>query len=124
MNGRRRNRRGLTLIEVLVAVVLLAVGISACVACIGSATRASGRAEELTAVQLMAREKLTEFELNGVREGTDQGDFGPERPGYGWRAVTTATDLDGLYQVRLTVLWGDPEQPGKVEYVTYTWSRG
>lgn len=115
----RRARRGLTLVEVVVAVVLLAVGISACVACIGSATRASARAEELTAVQLLAREKLTEFELKGVDAGDAQGDFGPERPGYAWRSVSTAADVTGLSRVRLTLLWGDPEHPNTVEYVTY-----
>ena len=117
---RRPQRHGLSLVEVVVAIFLLAVGISACVACIGSATRASGRAEELTAVQLMAREKLADLELRGAGEGEDQGDFGQERPGYRWRSVTTAADVPGLYRVRLTLLWGDPEQPRTLEYVTYT----
>jgi Tfp pilus assembly protein PilV len=108
-----------TLVEVIVAVALLGVGISACVACIGSATRASARAEEYTAVQLIAREKLAEIELRGAAEGEDAGDFGPERPGYGWRTVTTTTDLPGVYLVRLTLLWGDPAQPRAAEYVTY-----
>jgi Tfp pilus assembly protein PilV len=107
-------------VEVVVAVVLLAVGISACMACIASATRASARAEELTAIQLMAREKLAEFEMQGVTEGEDQGDFGPERPGFGWRSVATPADVAGLSRVRLTLLWGDPEQPSTMEYFTYT----
>jgi prepilin-type N-terminal cleavage/methylation domain-containing protein len=119
LHNRRRGGRGLTLIEVLVAVVLLAVGISACSACIGSAVRASGRAEEFTAVQLMAREKLTEIELRGGSEGVDQGDFGPERPGYGWRTTTTRTDVQGLHRVQLTLIWGDPQRPRTAECTTY-----
>ena len=119
----RVGRRGLTLVEVVVAIVLLAVGISACVACIGSAARASSRAEAFTAEQLLAREKLAEIELRGVREGAAHGDFGPERPGYAWRTVATPADLRGLYHVRLLLLSGDPEQPHTSEYVTYTRSR-
>jgi hypothetical protein len=105
---------------VIVAVALLGVGIAACVACIGSSTRASARAEEYTAVQLMAREKLAEIEIHGASEGEDGGEFGPERPGYGWRTVTTRADVPGLLRVRLTVLWGDPEHPYTAEFETYS----
>jgi general secretion pathway protein I len=119
MTGSSRRRRAFSMIEVVVAIALLGVGIAACVACIGSATHASGRAEELTAVQLLAREKLTELELSGVREGEDQGDFGPSRPGYAWRTTVTAGDAPGLSQVRLQLLWGDPARPRTADYVTY-----
>ena len=107
------------MIEVVVAVALLGIGIAACVACIGSATQASGRAEEYTAIQLLAREKLAEIELGGAAVGDAHGDFGPERPGYAWRTVTTSTDVRGLVQVRLTLLWGDPERPRTDEFITY-----
>ena len=120
LRGRgRRPRRGLTMIEVVVAVALLGIGIAACVACIGSATRASSRAEEYTAVQLLAREKLAEIELEGAALGEAHGDFGPERPGYGWQTVTTATDIRGLVQVRLILLWGNPDQPRTEEFTTF-----
>ena len=112
------------MIEVVVALALLAVGISACMACIGTATQASGRAEELTAVQLMAREKLAELDLRGTEEGADQGDFGEERPGYAWQTTAQPADVRGLLQVRLRILWGTPEQPRSVEYVTYVRRQG
>ncbi|MGV3724467.1 MAG: type IV pilus modification PilV family protein [Actinomycetota bacterium] len=118
MNGRYR-RRGFSMIEVVIAIALLGVGIAACVACIGSASHASGRAEELTAVQLLAREKLAELELRGAREGEDQGDFGASRPGYAWRTTVSPPDVPGLSQVRLQLLWGNPAQPQRAEYVTY-----
>jgi hypothetical protein len=103
----------------LVAVVLLGVGIAACVACIGTATRASGAAEELTAVRLMAREELTKLELQGVADGEDHGDFGPDRPGFGWQTVSKETDTPGLRQVVLTILWGPEDHPKKAEFRTF-----
>lgn len=114
-----RSRRGLTMIEVVVAIALLGTGIAACVACIGSATQAAGRAEEFTAVQLLAREKLAELELQGGQEGEASGDFGEERPGFGWQTLIMPAEVPGLEWVRLRVLWGDPEHPRTVEYVTY-----
>jgi general secretion pathway protein I len=114
-----RRRHGAALVEMLVAVVLMGVGIAACVACIGSATRASGLAEEYTAVELMAREKLADIETQGAPDGDGQGDFGPDRPGYSWRTNASATEVAGLQQVRLTVLWGNPQNPRHVEFSTY-----
>jgi prepilin-type N-terminal cleavage/methylation domain-containing protein len=114
-----KHRRGLSMIEVVVAIALLGTGIAACVACIGSATQAAGRAEEFTAVQLLAREKLAELELRGATEGEAKGDFGEERPGFGWMTFVTPADVPGLERVRLRVLWGDAESPRSVEYVTY-----
>lgn len=114
-----KHRRGLSMIEVVVAIALLGTGIAACVACIGSATQAAGRAEEFTAVQLLAREKLAELELQGGQEGEAKGDFGEERPGFSWQTTITPTDVAKLERVRLRILWGDPESPRTTEYVTY-----
>jgi hypothetical protein len=106
------------MVELVVAVALLGIGIAACVACIGAASHASGRSGEYTAVQLMAREKLAEIQMQGAPEGESQGDFGPERPGYAWRTVAGASDVSGLKEVRLTVLWGDPQNPRGEAFVT------
>ncbi|MFN3651207.1 MAG: prepilin-type N-terminal cleavage/methylation domain-containing protein [Armatimonadota bacterium] len=118
-----KSRRGASLVEAMVAVVLLAVGISASVACIGTATEASGRSEEYTAVQLLAREKLSELELQPVQVGPQQGDFGEQRPGYRWETLTEETETPGLNRVRLRILWGDPERPKQEEFLTFTRSR-
>jgi hypothetical protein len=67
----------------------------------------------------MAREKLAELDLQGVQEGETSGDFGEERPGYGWQTSASPADVSGLLQVRLRIQWGDPAQPRTVEYVTF-----
>lgn len=121
---RTGTRRGFTMVEIVVAIALLGVGITAAVACIGSASQASARAEEFTAVQLLAREKLAELELKGAAEGEDHGDFGDNRPGYAWQTSVTSADVSGLSRVRLRLLWGDPARPRSVDYVTYVREAG
>jgi prepilin-type N-terminal cleavage/methylation domain-containing protein len=116
---RRTRRRGFTMVEMIVATALLGVGIAACVACIGTATRASGMAEEYTAVQVLAREKLAEIELEGTREGADEGDFGQERPGFAWETLAAPSGVPGLRQVRLTLIWGPEDRPRREEFVTF-----
>jgi prepilin-type N-terminal cleavage/methylation domain-containing protein len=113
------SRRGFTVVEMIVASALLGIGIAASVACIGSATRASGKAEEMTAVELMAREKLAELRLRGSQEGPQEGDFGPEREGFAWRTSATEADVSGLRRVRLTILWGNPDAPKHADFDTY-----
>jgi type II secretory pathway pseudopilin PulG len=115
---RIRGRRGIALVEMVVAVTLLGIGIAAAAACISSATRASGRAEELTAVRLLAREQLADLQTEGVSEGEDQGDFGEDRPNFKWRTVATPGQGGGK-QVRLTILWGDEDHPRQQEFVAY-----
>ena len=106
------------MVEMMVAVALLGIGIAACVACIGSASRASGAAEQYTAVQLLAREKLAEIELTGAGTGPSEGDFGEERPGYWWQMESGEPGLTGTQPVKLRVFWGDPEKPRHAEFVT------
>jgi len=114
----RFRRRAFTLVEVLVATVLLGIGVAACMACIGTATRASALGEEYTAVGLMAREKLAEIELQGARPGADQGDFGSDRPGYAWKTAAQPSGTPGLEQVTLTILWGSEANPRQAEFRT------
>src|SRR5437867_3578147 len=90
----KRNRPGFTLVEVLVAAVLLAVGISAGVRTPGVMDRSSaGAADRETAVGLVGERLATLEGVDGVHAGDSQGVFQTE-PRFHWQQhVGTASQI-------------------------------
>ncbi len=59
---RRKRQAGFTLIEMVVATVLLVLGVVAALACISSATRSTSISSEYTTAALLAQQKIAEVE--------------------------------------------------------------
>jgi type II secretion system protein I len=118
---RRKSRRGFTLIEMIIATVLLAVAIVGSLSAISSSTRAVEAGERIQTAALLAQRKLTELELQATNltSGEQQGDFGAEFADYRWRAMMDTTEFEKLLKVTLLVSWGENGQDGGREFVTY-----
>jgi general secretion pathway protein I len=72
---RTRTARGFTLIEVLVALMVVAIGLSALMVAVSSAARTSTRLRDKTVAQWIALNRLSEVRLNLTKFGanTDTG---------------------------------------------------
>jgi len=114
----RRNRNkhaesGFTLIEMIVATVVLAIGVFACVGAFNAATRTSTIASEQQTATMLAQKQIAEAEVNlegNITGGDSDGDFGPDYPGYRWKQSITATDYTYAFQIAVTVSWGPAPQ--------------
>lgn len=99
-----------TLVEVLVATALLAIGLLGALTAFSMASRVTGVSRNDTVVSLLAQEKLAEIQLLGpeaVSSTPTSGDFGAERPDYRWQLfVQTPDDLN---VVRVDLLITAPE---------------
>lgn len=96
---------GFTLVEVLVATVLLAVGLVAAVGAFSASTRASARAQDQTLAALAAQRVLAEVEAAPTREpGREEGDFGNDASGYTWVADIRETRWEGVLQLDVEVI--------------------
>src|ERR1700686_4879594 len=102
----RKLRSGFTLVEVLVAAAVLAIGISAGVRTLGALSRASvGAADRETAVRL-AGERLAMIEgVEGVNAGNTEGSFDSEPRFRYQQQVSPATNETGVLEVTVTITW-------------------
>jgi general secretion pathway protein I len=77
--------RGFTLIEVLVALSIVAIAMTSVYRLQGDTFRMSADARFYTLAPLLAKGKLSEIEIQSFKNAADgSGDFGQEYPGYGW----------------------------------------
>lgn len=102
----RSSSQGFTLIEVLIATLVLAMGLLAGLAAFSLATRATGASTNDTIVPMLAERKLAEVKLiprDELEAGTSRGDFGGEYPGYSWVLVISPPDDLHVVRVELTI---------------------
>jgi len=106
---------GFTLVEVILAALILSLGLLAVVRVLPVGLKAQKRAEEMTLAYLVAREMIEEVRLvgyealvSGTRSGSTEGIRVPKEeggyPGCQWRVYWNNTDTPGLAEVRVVVL--------------------
>jgi type II secretion system protein I len=110
--------RGLTLLEVLVALVVLATGIVALQRLLAGSVAGVAGDVRLTRAMLLARTMLAEAELRPPEPGRVAGDLAGRPGGAGLRfeREVTRTPHDGLREVRVRV-YGDPDGGDACELV-------
>src|SRR5712692_2004459 len=113
-------RSGFTLVEVLVAAAVLAIGISAGVRTLGAMERASAAAADRETAVRLAGERLAMIEgVEGVSAGNSQGQFEYE-PRFRWRKqVSPATNETGVLEVTVTITWQDGYATRRYPVTTY-----
>lgn len=117
------SKKGLTLIEVLLAVVILGVGAGTlmlattrCLTVVGK-SRHYNNARRLIQ-QVNTLEPLTRGE---IEEGVTEGDFDDEG-GYSWKREIKQVDEEnrpGLYTVRTRVIWAARSRTAYEEMISY-----
>jgi len=100
-----RNRAlGFTLLEVLVAVAILAIAMVAILKANVQSLDTLTRSRETSTASLLAASKLAEVEAAGVANWSElQGDFAEDYPDYTWEVETSSTEVEGLVRVAVIV---------------------
>jgi prepilin-type N-terminal cleavage/methylation domain-containing protein len=103
--NRRRNSGGFTLMEVLAAIVLIAIVLPVAMHGISIATAVGGAAKFKAEAAILAQSKLTELVVTKAWQNEQlSGDFGEDHPNYRWAAAVN--NWDGtLQQLDLEIIW-------------------
>ncbi|SPP65091.1 prepilin-type N-terminal cleavage/methylation domain-containing protein [Nitrospira lenta] len=131
-----KNERGFTLLEVLLAVAILAIALPVLLGLRNFDLELQSRAMELTTATLLAQEKLLETELSGSFPiGETTGEFQlpapgvltsisePNRaPGYRWKRSIVPTPLELIREVKIQISWPRGQQDETLEVSTYVFA--
>jgi type II secretion system protein I len=92
------------LLEVLVAVAILAIAMVAILKANVQSLDTLTRSRETSTASLLAASKLAEVEAAGVANWSElQGDFAEDYPDYTWEVETSSTEVEGLVRVAVIV---------------------
>jgi len=125
----RSNRRvGFTLIEVISALLILAIVIPAIMEGITVADRAADASRHRTEASGLAQTQLaTILSTESWQTGSQSGDFSPDWPAYSWKSDVAAWSGDtegvGLDQIDLTVTWTERGKPASLKLTTLAYPR-
>ena len=128
--------RGFTLLEVVIALAILALGLPILLGLRNFDLDLHARAADITAATMLAQEKLLEAELSTeFPVGDTGGDFRNTPPGvqssfgtqnraerFRWRRLITTTPLPNIREVKIQVLWPQGATEELVEVSTYVFS--
>ncbi len=110
-----KNTRGFTLIEVLVALAILAITLSALLKASGSYARNASYLKEKTLAQWIAQNKAAEYQLQKAfpRTGNREGDVNFALQEWRWRVKVSNTDDNRLRRMDIDIILdgGDFKNP-------------
>ena len=122
----RRTTAGFTLLEVVVALVIFAVGVLAIIDLFSGSLRLSEGARDVSAAQVYASQRMEEALLApDPKPGVESGAFGEK---YRWETRTTwePSEEESPFRevrIRVTIRWDDGAQERSVDLLASRWER-
>jgi general secretion pathway protein I len=116
----RDTRSGFTLLEVVVALAVLAIALVALLTLRNRDVALQAHARHLVTATSLARAKLEELSrVAGADQGETSGDFGEHYPGYVWKREEQPTLVPEWLEMKVTVNWPEGVRQEQVVLVTY-----
>jgi len=117
---RRAYESGFTLLELVIATMLLVIGLVAITRAFTRGLASTGESEAYMTATLLAREKLAEVEgTEELQNGTEAGDVAEPYEGYRWESdIGDEAEIEGMKRVRIAILWNRGPHDHRLEIDT------
>lgn len=116
-----RGSRGFTLLEVLVAGIIVAIGIAALMSGFGALSQSQRRMIERETVERLAQSKLKELVATREYDSVTEGDFSLEGlEEYSWEVTLEESGIENVQYLRLTVSFGTTDRYATAETLVFT----
>ena len=116
----RSDKTGFTLLEVLIAMAILAMALVAVLQMQTQSISLSGESRFLTTASLLAQRKMADLEAEASLSNQSQkGDFAPHHPEYAWTIRVTDAQIPRLKRIEVTVFNNVMNQGGAYQLVFY-----
>jgi general secretion pathway protein I len=104
-NKKGRNTHGFTLLEVMLAMAILAIALVAVFQSQSQSISMTNISRFATTAPLLAQSKMAEIEgMDPKNIGSGNGDFGDNFPDYSWRADVMETEISSFKKIEVTVI--------------------
>jgi type II secretion system protein I len=102
---RQKKANGFTLMEVMIAMAILAIALVAVFQLHSQSISMSTESRFMTTAALLAQSKMVEVEAaSTLTNHSEDGDFGPDYPQYTWRLEVGDTQLTQFKKIEVTVI--------------------
>ena len=122
MKNLRRCNKGFSLLEVMIALAIVAIALVTLLGLSNRTILVQDRVQKLTRATLLAQQLMSEQELRPVAEQTwapQEDVFEAPFEEFHWQISYQDTLINQVKQVTVTVLWGPAEQNELVELVSF-----
>lgn len=117
------SRKGFTLLEVMIALAIVAIALVALLSLANKTIMLQDEQRNVTRATMLAEAKMTEYEtmhrLGRDSAVADNGVFADPFSRYRWKIAFDDTVLPDVQQVTVTVLWGAAKKMEKVDLVSF-----
>lgn len=115
---------GFTLIEVMAAILFVAIILPTAMRGISLATSMISDASKSRLAVMLAEQKICEILLeDNLAASSQSGDFDGDYDGFNWSCTTEATDIASLTELNLTVTWRHREYERSLTLTTFVYEQ-
>jgi general secretion pathway protein I len=117
------SNRGFTLLEVMIALAIIAITMVTLLGLANRSISVNARVQKITQATLLAQQKMNEIEV-AARDKTggateQNGTFESPFDGYRWEVAYRDTPLPSVKEVIVTVLWGERRKNEMVDLTSF-----